>query len=510
MFKLLIFQTHTHTHTHNNKNHPQQQISTKRRNDILMGLNEVSHQFLPLLFRSLEHIATLTQARTSTHQMRLFLMQNQQRVSTMTPEQSSTYWTEEAKIKGTSLVIADTLLCVQIFCRSMPIEWIMSSQHDFVSALFHLMRESTEKINVLAVGCLEQLALRGKLSYATWLQWISDLPQAVQQANQQMTQETEYLQVQEAANTGNQSLDNTDLPPPLTRQLDFHRSLSRMLATVVSSHIGLITQDKNLLKAIFLSTDYNNNNSNKQPNKNATDFAAYLRLLVDMLHHPSGRVVGEQINLWVGMLRDPQISKSTLALDPLVTDILNCFTNHMVKLEWDDIYDETHPQSDLFQASWEDEDEYETWSHEYRAKASQLFKYIGNCYPHIASSILLTRISNLIAQHGNGEPLDHVCPTNKQLLAKSLASRQFEGIVHPMDNILGGLPPWSLNAQGKSSSAGSCKKQQQYQKQQEVHIRAQTQSSLSQLASGIVSWNPSYLWLRFRRAQILECLKVCT
>merc|ERR1740117_338769 len=105
----------------------------------------------------------------------------------------------------------------------------MSSQHDFVSALFHLMRESTEKINVLAVGCLEQLALRGKLSYATWLQWISDLPQAVQQANQQMAQETEYLQIQEAANTGNQSSGISNLPAPLTRQLDFHRSLSRML-----------------------------------------------------------------------------------------------------------------------------------------------------------------------------------------------------------------------------------------------------------------------------------------
>jgi len=471
-------------------------ISTKRRNDILMGLNEVSHQFLSILFQTLEQISTLTQVRTSIHQMRLFLVQNQQRVPTMTPEQSTAYWTEEAKIKGTSLVIADTLRCVRIFCRSMPFEWIMSPQHDFVSALFHLMRESTANINVLAVECLEQLALRAKFSYSTWLRWIQDLPQAVQQANQQMAQETEYLQVQEAANTGNQPLGISNLPAPLTRQLDFHRSLSRMLATVVSSHIGLITQDKNLLKA-----------SDKKSNKNATDFAAYLRLLVDMLHHPSGRVVGEQINLWVGMLRDPQISKSTHALDPLVTDILNCFTNHMVKLEWDDIEDGSHPHSELFQASWEDEDGYQTWSHEYRAKISQLFKYIGNCYPHIASSILLTRINNLLAQHGNGEPLDHVCTTNKQLLSKSLASRQFEGIVHPMENIISGLPPWSLNAEGKSSSAGSGKKQQQYQQEKDSQIRAQTQSSLSQLASGIVFWNPSYLWLRFRRAQILECLK---
>ena len=465
-----------------------------------MGLNEVSHQFLPLLFRSLELIVTLTQSRTSIHQMRVFLVQNQQRVSTMTPEQSAAYWSEEAKIKATALVITDTLHCLHIFCRSMPLEWIMSPQYDFGSAFFHLMRESTENINVLAVNCLEQLALRGKLSYTKWLQWVEELPQAVAQANQQMTQETEYLQMREAANTGNQSPDSFDLPEPLTRQLDFHRALSRMLATVVSSHIGLITQDKNLLKS---ATD---NSSNTKTNKNTVNFESFLRLLVDMLHHPSGRVVGEQINLWIGMLRDPQISKSSNILDPLVTDILNCFTNHMVKLDWDEIEDGDHPQSDLMQASWEDEDDYDAWSHEYRAKSSQLFKYVGNCQPHIASSILLTRIRTLIEQHGTGQPLDHLCRMNQQITLKSTASRQFEGIIHPMENILNGLPPWSLNAEGKSQSFGSAKKQE-HQKRLESQIRGQTQASLSELANGIVSWNPSYLWLKFRRAQLLECLK---
>ena len=476
------------------------QISTKRRNDILMGLNEVSHQFLPLLFRSLEHIATLTQARTSIHQMRMFLVQNKQIISTMTHEQSAAYWSEEAKIKGTSLVITDTLKCVNIFCRSMPLEWIMSAQYDFSSAFFHLMRESTENINVHAVNCLEQLALRGKLSYTKWLQWICDLPQAVAQANQQMAQETEFLQMRETANTGNQSPDSVDLPEPLTRQLDFHRALSRMLATVISSHIGLITQDKNLLKS------ENDKSNNTKGNKNTVNFASYLRLLVDMLHHPSGRVVGEQINLWVGMLRDPQISKSSNILDPLVTDILNCFTTHMVKLDWDQIEDRNHPQSELMLASWEDEDDYDHWSHEYRAKSSQLFKYVGNCQPHIASSILLTRVRNLIAQHGSGEPLNHIYPTNQQITQKSTASLQFEGIIHPMENILNGLPTWSLNAEGKSSSSGSAKKQQ-HQKRLESQIRGQVQASLAELANGIVSWNPSYLWLKFRRAQMLECLK---
>eukprot|EP00533_Pseudo-nitzschia_delicatissima_P009220 CAMPEP_0116104504 /NCGR_PEP_ID=MMETSP0327-20121206/14491_1 /TAXON_ID=44447 /ORGANISM="Pseudo-nitzschia delicatissima, Strain B596" /LENGTH=1505 /DNA_ID=CAMNT_0003596761 /DNA_START=256 /DNA_END=4773 /DNA_ORIENTATION=- len=473
-------------------------ISTKRRNDILMGLNEVSHQFLPLLFRSLEHIATLTQARASIHQMRMFLVQNQQRISTMTQEQSAAYWSEEAKIKGTSLVITDTLRCVNLFCRSMPLEWIMSAQYDFSSAFFHLMRESTENINVLAVNCIEQLALRGKLSYSKWLQWIQDLPQAVAQANQQMAQETEFLEMKEVANTGNQSPESLDLPEPLTLQLDFHRALSRMLATVVSSHIGLITQDRSLLKST--------NDNKAKSNKNTETFASYLRLLVDMLHHPSGRVVGEQINLWVGMLRDPQISKSSSILDPLVTDILNCFTTHMVKLDWEQIEDGDHPQSDLMLASWEDEDEYDHWSHEYRAKSSQLFKYVGNCQPHIASSILLARIRNLIEQHGNGEPLNHLCRSNQQITNKSTASLQFEGIIHPMENILNGLPAWSLNVEGKSESAGSAKRQQ-HQKRLESQIRGQVLASLTELSNGIVSWNPSYLWLKFRRAQMLECLK---
>eukprot|EP00535_Pseudo-nitzschia_heimii_P013747 CAMPEP_0197199492 /NCGR_PEP_ID=MMETSP1423-20130617/33909_1 /TAXON_ID=476441 /ORGANISM="Pseudo-nitzschia heimii, Strain UNC1101" /LENGTH=1261 /DNA_ID=CAMNT_0042653349 /DNA_START=1042 /DNA_END=4828 /DNA_ORIENTATION=+ len=418
----------------------------------------------------------------------------------MTQEQSVAYRSEEAKIKATSLVITDTLKCLNIFCRSMPLEWIMSSQYDFSSAFFHLMRESTENINVFAVNCLEQLALRGKLSYTKWLEWIQNLPKAVAHANQQMSEETEFLQIREAAETGNQSPGSFDLPDPLTRQLCFHRSLSRMLAAVVSSHIGLITQDKNLLKSVTT------NGTNTKMNKNTVSFASYLRLLVDMLHHPSGRVVGEQINLWVGMLRDPQISKASNILDGLVVDILNCFISHMVKLDWEEIENENHPQSKLMQASWEDEDDYDAWSHEYRAKSSQLFKYIGNCQPHIASSLLLTKIRTLITQHGSGEPLNHVCSMNRQITHKSTASRQFEGIIHPMENILNGLPPWSLNAEGKSESAGSTKKQE-HQKRFERKIREQTQTSVSELAKGIVSWDPSYLWLKFRRAQMLECLK---
>jgi hypothetical protein len=468
------------------------QLSTKRRNDILIGLNEVSEQFLPLLFRSLEQISILTQARTALHQMRTYLITNQQRLSTMTPDQVAAYQVEEAKVKATSLIIADTLQCLEKFCRSMPLEWIMNPQHDFCTALFYLIKEPTENINVLAVECLEQLALRGKLTYSQWLQWIQDLPQAVNNANQQAALETEYLQVQEAVVSG-QSPTTVTVPDLLTRQLDFHRALSRMLSSVVSSHIALVTQDKNLLRG---KADIKNNN-----NQNATSFDSYLRLLVEILNHPSGRVIGEQINLWIAMLRDPQISKSTTALDPFAADVLNSFVSHMVKLEWDDVEEEKHPQSALLQASWEDEEDYTTWANDFRSKSSQLYKYLGNYQPHVASSVLLSRFSTLLAQYGSGEPRDHIDSQTQQLTSASTAVREFESLVHPLENVLNGLPAWSLNVQGKSTtSAGGII-------QAEANIRAQTQASLSELARSIVAWNPSYLWLKFRKAQLIECMR---
>jgi hypothetical protein len=418
----------------------------------------------------------------------------------MTTDQQQAYHAEETKIKGVSLIIADTLRCVEKFCKSMPLEWIMNPKHDFVAACFHLMREPTENINFLAVECIEQLAARGKLTYTQWTQWIQDLPQAVQQANQLFNgQEIELVQVEEAVISG-QSPTTANVPDPLTRQLDFHRALSRMLATVVSSHIGLITQDKNLLKQSTATNRSNNNNRNK----NSENFATYLRLLVDILHHPSGRVVGEQLNLWVTMLRDPQLSKSTDILDPLAADILTAFVNHMVRLEWDDVESESHPQYALLQASWEDDDEYSSWSNDYRSKSSILFKYMGNCHPHVACSVLSTRICSLIAQQGNGEPRDHLDSETQQLTHASEAVRQFEGVIHPLENLLNGLPSWTLNAQGRSRSPGDSSKEQQ---QQDVAIRAQTQSSLAELARVVLAWNPSYLFLKFRKAQLLECLR---
>jgi hypothetical protein len=57
----------------------------------------------------------------------------------------------------------------------------------------------------------------------------------------------------------------------------------------------------------------------------------FLRLLVDMLHHPSGRISGEQVNMWILLLRDPQ-SASTKCnlLTPFVGKPLMCYMDHIV------------------------------------------------------------------------------------------------------------------------------------------------------------------------------------
>lgn len=493
----------------------------------MIGLNEVSDRFLPFLFQSLEQISSLAQARSSIHQMRLYMIANNIQESTMTPDQALAFHAEEVKIKGISSIMVDTLQCLEKFCRSMPLEWMLGNSQqspppqqqphlDFCAAFFHLMREPTGHINVLAVECLEQLAVRGKLSYSQWMQWITDLPVSVGEANQLLTsQEVEYVQVQEAARTGQPPRKNinnnggiTTASDPLVLHLDFHRGLSRMLATVVNSHIAHMTVDKELLKPLSKK----NNNNNKQGNNNnnsgltATErFTNYLALLVQILQHPSGRVPGEQLNLWISMLRDPQISKSTSVIDPYVSDILNCYINHMVKLDWDDVEAEVYPNSALLQASWDDEDDYDAWSNDFRSKSSQLFRCLSNCQPHLAAAVLTTRVKALLAQHGTGEPRDHLSSNSQQLTSNSTAVRQIEGVIHPLENTLSGLPAWSMNDRGRSMSRGSGSPQQQ--KQRDDTIRAQTRTSLSELAHLVVYWNPSYVWLKFRRAQLLECLR---
>ena len=73
-----------------------------------------------------------------------------------------------------------------------------------------------------------------------------------------------------------------------------------------------------------------------------------------------------------------------------------------------------------------------------------MFKLLGNVDPKIAATVASRRILDCLARHGDGSPGDHMDPSNGQLTPKSEACIQFEGLFQPLDNILNGLPIWSV------------------------------------------------------------------
>lgn len=222
--------------------------------------------------------------------------------------------------------------------------------------------------------------------------------------------------------------------------------------------------------------------------------SAFLRLLVDMLRHPSGRICSEQINTWTILLRDPAIVKTSL-ITPFAEELMNRYLDHMVKVRWEDVDEHKHPQSDLMEASWDDENEYDSWLSEYRSRCTQLFKFLGNVEPQIATSVLKKRTLMLLRQYGDGAPRDHLHPGNNQLTRKSEAVMQLEGLLQPLDTTLNGLPAWALKDDGNSTQSSKSA------------IRSAVLESLSQLSNALVSWDPKYVWLKFRRAQLLEAMK---
>ena len=191
------------------------------------------------------------------------------------------------------------------------------------------------QIQVKSVACLEALSLRGKLEMNQWLQLITQLPPAVAEANQQVQLEQEHQKLHDMVTTGN----NISSADPLSMQLEFHRCLSRMLSHMVSSHLAHISTDRELLEGRGLAFER---------------LSAFLRLMVNMLHHPSGIMAGEQINTWIGLMRDPQIAKSRL-LQPVCEEILSRYMEHMVRLRWEDVENQDHPFSSVMEASWDDE-----------------------------------------------------------------------------------------------------------------------------------------------------------
>ena len=477
-------------------------ISTTRRNDVLTGLNEVSNHFLPLLFQLLEHYPLLQQAKQTLHNMHTYLASQNRTIHSMTAEESSMYQQELALVEELSVMIADTLVTLHRFCCSMPLNWITggpsssssstisisgisgsesnsanntSNTPDFVVPLLYLLRESEAEIQVLAVHCLEQLVLRGKLSFTRWVGLLTELPSAIQEANQAFATTQEHRKARIVANG-----DQEEPPDALTSQLGFHRALSRLMSHVLSSYISHITSSKQILE---------------QKGNHYDKFAAFVRVLVDLLHHPSGRICTEQINTWTALLRDPQMTKTGL-LQPFIGEVVSCYTDQMVKVRWEDVENQVHPYTQLMEASFDDEDEYDNWVSDFRSRASLLFKFSGNTEPQITCQVLNARVQSLLTRYGNGEPRDYLDPSNGQLTQKSEAVMQFEGICQPLENAMSGIPSWALDEQ--ASSAG---------RDNRVQIRAGTRAVLAELAKSLVGWDPTHIWLKFRRASLLDSLK---
>ena len=422
-----------------------QKISTTRRNDILTGLNEVSPQLLEHFFHLLEHVSFLNQTRTTLHNMRMYLLSNGRGLANMTPDESAAYQTQSNLQTQTGRLLADALETMKYFCRSMPLDWMLGStarsnsnnanqinggnQLDFIAPLLYLLRERSEGVQVLAVDCLEQIVLRGKLEFQQWYRMISELPAAISEANQQFQLEfNEQMPVEDAVQAGSGQPKPPNPNEALTLQLDFHLSLSRLSSALLSSYISHINNDKQILRGSGEHFDKLN---------------AYLRLVVDMLHHPSGRVLSEQVNTWTALQKDPQISKSRI-LRPYSQEVFSCFMDKMPRIRWEDVEEQVLPQASLMQASWDDQEAYDNWMADFRSKSNLLYKFLSHNDPQIASATIAARVKAVLQAHGNGEPINYVEPSNNQLTPKSDAVMQLEGLHQPLDNILGGLPAWSL------------------------------------------------------------------
>lgn len=496
-------------------------ISTARRNDVLQGLNEISSTFLPLLFQVLhQNFATLQQSKAALHNMHLFLLSENRTIHSMTPPEATAYQKESQQRQDLALLLSDALRTLEQFCSTLPVAWMLGSggegdtstatstannnlnantnaagsvlavtHCDFLSAFLHLLREPDAQVQVRAVECLEQISLRGKLDFTQWMRLVRELPIAIQEANKVYGKDQEeYRLVELRATTTGSSNDGAVLPDPLTLQVDFHRALSKLLSSVVASHISHISSNKHILsgKGDFYES-----------------VVAFFRLLVDMLHHPSGRVLTEQINTWASLYRDPKIPKSGL-LRPFCSELLTAFMDHMVRVRWVDVEDGKHPQSQLLEASFDDEEDFDSWINDFRSRCSILFRFVGCTEPQIAAEALNARVQKLLTIHGNGAPMDHLDTSNNQLTLRSEAVIQFEAIVQPLDNVMGGIPAWAMSEEPNQSRQAKIRDSNDDNR---ANIRAATRLSLSELCSALVSWQPSFVFLKFRHASLLDPLK---
>ena len=494
-------------------------ISTTRRNDVLQGLNEIAFtSFLPLFYNTLQrNYKLLTQYRNEIYNMHLFLLSEHRSIRTITPNELFSYQMKQQQLHDIGQSISDTLVTLERFCTTLPVSWMLGngptassgptddtivlgsnsnetnppSGCDFVSAFLHLLREPEYSIQIRAIDCLEQLTIRGKLDVHQWIRLIRDLPVAFQEGNQlYKTTLQEYRTVEARVQEDNSAIP---IPPTedslLAAQVDYHRALSKLMSCIVSSHVAHISSNKQILLG---------EGNMYEP------IVAFFQLLVSMLKHPSGRVATEQINVWSSLFRDPLISKSIL-LRPFCGDILIAYMDHMIKIRWDDVENEAHSSLKVIEASYDDEDEYDLWMGDLRSRASLLFRFMGHAEPQIIAQMLNHRVQTLLTKYGNGTPLNYIDTANNQLTIKSDAVIQFEALFQPLDSTLSGVPAWAMMDTDTSSSGNQHK--QDLNDRKHAEIRQTTRSHLIDLSAALATWRPTYVWLKFRHASLIEALK---
>jgi len=462
-------------------------ISTTRRNDVLIGLNEVNHQFIPLLYDLLStQYSTLCDAKNTLLEMQKYLVANSRTIRQMTIEEKSMYDTQ-VKIKtNAGRIIADCLRTIEKFCQSMPCDWMLpntssspSANSDFLSALLHLLREDTAKLQVLSVRCFQQL-LQRKLEMQDWLKIISLLPQAISEANA-ISNNEEMIRAAAEGNTNTKAENELDI---LVKKFTFHKTLSKMLAQAASGYVAYIS-DRSVIK---------------ERGQNHQVVLSFLNLLADMLAHPSGRICGEQSNTWAVLLRDPQIpKKSSQILQPCLGRVLSAFMTHLARIRWQDVEEMTHPMAALMEESWEDKSNYDIWIGDFRSKANFTMRLISSIDPKLAATIMHQKFKAVFTRYGNGEVRDFVDVSTGQLTQQSTAIMELEGLCQPLENILQGMPDWALDNSNTSDPS--------FMDPHRVEIRNAVRTLFGEIANILVAWNPVDCWLKFRRVTLLDPLK---
>ena len=212
---------------------------------------------------------------------------------------------------------------------------------------FHLLSCPSPPISHLSASCLSALSTR-RLTSPLWSRILTSLPPALQSAP--------------------------------SGSADFYALACGASAGLIANNVSKITDDKTILP-------------NPQPSSPThQSLSAYLSYLVALLQHPSGHVSSAQVNMWVVLCRDPQISKSGM-LRPYMGGVTCRYMEANVRREWEE--------------EWDDEESYEAWINEFRGKVGVLVKLFAKIDGEEASRVVVERVAAVLGrpseEEGGGE-----------------------------------------------------------------------------------------------------------